>query len=65
MIKKDDHSIHIGDKNKIGNSIIGQDIDSGKQSSSEKISEKIVWKLIVPIIVVVVAAAVCLWLGLN
>lgn len=65
MIKKDDHSIHIGDKNRIKNSVIGQHIDLAKQSSSEKLSEKITWKLIVPIIVAVAAAAVCFWLELK
>ncbi len=64
---KEDNSIHIGDKNKIKDSVIGNNIQTGNAElkNNEKWYSKLFWKLLIPIVVVVIAAALCLWLGLR
>lgn len=66
-MKYEDSSIHIGNKNKIENSIIGkcEQINNVKPDKSEKWYTKLFWKLFIPIAVVVIAAVICLWLGLK
>lgn len=66
-MKYEDNSIHIGDKNKIRNSAIGQNsqIRNAKSKNNEKWYSKLFWKLFIPIAVLVIAAATCLWLGLK
>lgn len=69
-MKYEDSSIHIGNKNKIENSVIGKceqinNAKNAKSDKSEKWYTKLFWKLIIPIAVVVVAAVICLWLGLK
>lgn len=65
MDKKEDNSIHIGNGNKIKNSVIGQNIKISQDHVEEKWYQKLTWKLIVPILVVVAGAALCFWLGIN
>nr|WP_308743153.1 hypothetical protein [uncultured Anaerocolumna sp.] len=66
-MNNENNSIHIGDKNKIKGSTIGNNIkiESDKLKSNEKWYSKLFWKLFVPIAVVVIAAIICLWLGLK
>lgn len=65
MDKKEDHSIHIGNRNKIKNSVIGQNIKVEGERTNEKWYHQLTWKLVVPIIVAVVAAALCVCLGIK
>lgn len=65
MDKKEDNSIHIGNGNKIKNSVIGQNITVEQDHTKEKWHQQLTWKLVVPIIVAVVAAALCVWLGIK
>ena len=65
MNKKEDNSIHIGNRNKIKNSVIGQNIKVEQEHTKEKWYQQLTWKLVVPIIVAVVAAALCVWLGIK
>lgn len=66
-MKYEDNSIHIGNRNKIKDSTIGQygKIKNTKSSNNGKWYSKLFWKLFIPIVVVVIATAICLWLGLN
>lgn len=66
-INKEDNSIHIGNKNKIKNSIIGNNsfLNTEATVPKERWYSKLFWKLFIPITVVVIAAAICLWLGLK
>ncbi|CVI67902.1 hypothetical protein BN3660_01022 [Eubacteriaceae bacterium CHKCI004] len=63
--KVEDNSIHIGNGNKIKNSVIGKNIKFDQDHVQEKWYHKLVWKLIVPIVVTVVAAAICVVLNIN
>ena len=65
MDKKEDNSIHIGNGNKIKNSVIGQNIKVEQEHTKEKWYQQLTWKLVVPIIVAVAAAALCVWLGIK
>lgn len=65
MTKKEDNSIHIGNGNRIKNSVIGTNIKVDQDSSKEKWYQKLTWKLVVPVVVAVVAAALCFLLGIN
>lgn len=65
MDKKEDHSIHIGNRNKIKNSVIGQNIKVEGECTNEKWYHQLTWKLVVPIIVAVVAAGLCVCLGIK
>lgn len=66
-INKKDNSIHIGDKNNIKNSVIGNDNFLGVDSANKKEPwySKLFWKFFIPIAVIIIAAAICLWLELN
>ena len=66
-MKYEDNSVHIGDKNKIKDSAIGQNSNNMKMGliPDEKWHSKIFWKLLVPVAVIVLATVICLLLGLN
>ena len=66
-----DNSVHIGDNNKISDSVIGTKQKyikiSKKNGSSCKENKlgKFFWKLIVPIAVAVITAVILAWLGIQ
>lgn len=62
MIKIEDNSINIGDKNKIRKSQIGNKNATKKEDG---FFYKYPWQIISGVIVVVLAAAICTWLGLK
>lgn len=65
-MRYEDNSIHIGNDNKISDSIIGNDnAPLQKDDKRKKWYSKLFWKLIVPIAVIVIGAAICLLLNLK
>jgi len=66
---KNDNRINIGNKNKIKNSVIGNNIDTKNTriDAKEKISltSKLLWRIIIPITVAVISALIIWKLGLN
>ena len=66
---KNDNRINIGSKNKIENSIIGNNINTKdtRNDAIEKMSltSKLLWRIIIPITVAVVSALLVWILGLN
>lgn len=66
-MKNENASIHIGDKNKIKDCVIGSKIkvENTKLKKEGKWYSKFFWKLIIPIAVVVITTVICLWLGLT
>ena len=65
MDKKEDNSIHIGNGNKIKNSVIGQNIKVEQEHTKEKWYQQLTWNWVVHIIVAVAAEALCVWLGIK
>lgn len=70
--KHEDNSIHIGNNNRISNSVIGinnkAEIEQETvvtEHKEESVASKSFWQILVPILVTVIAAAICVWLGLN
>jgi len=66
---KNDNRINIGSKNKIENSVIGNNINptDTRNDAIEKMSltSKLLWRIIIPITVAVVSALIVWRLGLN
>jgi len=66
---KNDSRINIGSKNKIKNSVIGNNINTKdtRNDAIEKMSltSKLLWRIIIPITVTVVSALILWRLGLN
>lgn len=66
---KNDSRINIGSKNKIENSVIGNNINTKdtRNDAIEKMSltSKLLWRIIIPITVTVVSALILWRLGLN
>lgn len=72
VIQYEDNSVHIGDGNKISNSMIGakNTIETDREISNSapekgKLVSKIFWQILIPVAVVVIGALVCIWLGID
>lgn len=58
----EDNSIHIGDGNKIKNSLFGNRINENKK---ESFFHKYIWQIIAAIIAGLAVTCICIWLGIK
>ena len=62
-VSKTDNSIHIGNNNKINNSMLGN--NNLPDNKKENKYSKYFWKLVIPILVTVIATIILTWLNLK